>query len=79
MAPILYPFHVPRRPWHTLRLDNLTHLRVSNGFDFVLIVVDHLSRAVHFLPCIESVTTEEIGKLFSHGVVGDVGYFIGDT
>jgi hypothetical protein len=40
MAATLYPFLVPRRPWHTVGLDYLTHLHVSNGFDSVPIVVD---------------------------------------
>jgi hypothetical protein len=63
-----YPLPVPPRPWHTVGLDYLTHLHVSNGFDSVLIVVDHQTRMVHFLPCIESVTTEETANLFLQGV-----------
>jgi hypothetical protein len=48
-----------------LGLDCLTHLSVSNGyFDSVLIVVDHVIQMAHFLPCTESVTTEEIVNLF---------------
>jgi hypothetical protein len=36
----LYPLHVPPRLWHTMGLRHyLTHLRVSNGFGTVLIVV----------------------------------------
>jgi hypothetical protein len=41
---------------------------MSNGFDNMLIVVDHLTRMPHFLPCIESVTAEETVSLFLHGV-----------
>jgi hypothetical protein len=37
---------------------------VSNGFDNVLIVVDHVTRMAHFLPCTKSVTTEESANLF---------------
>jgi hypothetical protein len=53
MAATLYPLHVPPspRPWHTVGLDYLTHLLESNGFNNVLIVVDHLTRMAHFLPC----------------------------
>jgi hypothetical protein len=32
-------------------LDYLTHLLVSNGFDIVQIVVDHMTRMAYFLPC----------------------------
>jgi transposase InsO family protein len=41
---------------------------VSNGFDSVLIVVDHLTRMAHFMPCTESVTAEETATLFLKGV-----------
>jgi ADP-ribose pyrophosphatase YjhB (NUDIX family) len=47
----LYPLHVPPKPWHTFGLDYLTHLHESNGFNIVLILVDHLTRMAHFLPC----------------------------
>jgi hypothetical protein len=64
MVATLYPWHVPPRPWHTLGLDYLTHLYVSNGFNNVLIVVDHLTRMAHFLPNTESVIAEENTNLF---------------
>jgi hypothetical protein len=38
------------------------------GFNSVLIVVDHLTRMAHFLPCTETVTTEETATLFLQGV-----------
>jgi hypothetical protein len=41
---------------------------VRNGFDNVLILVDHLTRMPYFLPCKESVTTKETAKLFLTGV-----------
>jgi hypothetical protein len=51
MAATLYPLHVPPMSGHTIGLDNLTQLLVSNGFDIVLIVADHLTRMANFLPC----------------------------
>jgi hypothetical protein len=68
MAATLYPLPIPPRPWHAFGLDYVTHLHVSNGFDSVLIVVDHLTRMAYFMPYIETVTTEETGNLFLHGV-----------
>jgi hypothetical protein len=68
MAATLYPLHVPPKPWQTVGLDYLTHLLVSNGFDNVLIVVDHPTQKAQLLPCTESVTTQEIANLFLHGV-----------
>jgi hypothetical protein len=64
MAATLYPLHVPPIPWHAAGLDYLTHLLESNGLNNVLIVADHLTRIAHFLPCIETVTTEETATFF---------------
>jgi hypothetical protein len=43
-------------------------LTESNGFNSVLIVVDHLTRMAHFLPCTEIVTAEENATWFLMGV-----------
>jgi hypothetical protein len=65
MSATLHPLRVPPKPWHNVRLDYLTHLHVSNGFDNVLIVIDHQPRIDNFLPCIESVTIAKADALFS--------------
>jgi hypothetical protein len=67
-AATLYPLHVPPISWHTLGLDYLTHLLVRNGFDGVLIIVDHLTRMAHFMPCTKSTIAEETSTSFLHGV-----------
>jgi hypothetical protein len=59
-------FHQYRN--HAVGLDYLTHLHLSNGFDKVLIVVDHVTRMAHFMPCTKTVIAEETVTLFSHGV-----------
>jgi hypothetical protein len=64
MAATIYPLHIPPRPWHTVGLDYLTHLPMSNSFDNVLIMVDHLTRMAPLLPCTKSVTIEETVNLF---------------
>jgi hypothetical protein len=68
MTATLYPLLDPPKPWHTVGLHYLTHLRLSNAFDNVRIVVDHLTRMAHFLPFTESVTREETANMFLHGV-----------
>jgi hypothetical protein len=68
MAATIYPLHVPPIPSRTAGLDCLTQLPVSNGFDSVMIVVDHLTRMGHFLPCTKSVSIEKTANLFLHAV-----------
>jgi hypothetical protein len=60
----LYPLPVPPGPWHVVGHDYLIHLRMSNGFDSVLIVVDRLTLVAHYLPCTESETRVEDACLF---------------
>jgi hypothetical protein len=64
MVATLSPLHGPPKPWHRVGLDYFTPLHVSNGFDNVLIVVDHLTRMAHFLPFTTRVTTEKTANLF---------------
>jgi hypothetical protein len=68
MTATLYPLHVQPIPWHTAGLDYLTHFPKSNGFNRVLIVVDHLTRMAQFLPCIRTFIAEKTATLFLHGV-----------
>jgi hypothetical protein len=48
MTATLYPLLFLPKPWHTIGLDYFTHLPVSNGFDIVPIMVDHLTRMALF-------------------------------
>jgi hypothetical protein len=68
MAATLYPLPIPPRPWHIVGLDYVTHLPESNGFNSVLIVVDHLTRMAYLMPCTKTVTTEQTANLFLLGV-----------
>ncbi|KAI7940067.1 hypothetical protein MJO28_013719 [Puccinia striiformis f. sp. tritici] len=65
-APIgtLQPFPVPSRPWDVIGMDFITKLPKSKGHDSILVVIDHLSKASHFIPCKESMTSAELAKLF---------------
>jgi hypothetical protein len=51
-------------------LIKLTHLLVSNGFDGELIVVDHLARMAHFLPCTKTAIAKKTVSLSVHGIYG---------
>jgi hypothetical protein len=64
MAATLYPLLLPPTPWHIFGFDYLRHLPVSNGFDRVLIVIDHPTRITYFLPCTKSVIANETASLF---------------
>jgi hypothetical protein len=61
------PLPVPPMPWQDVGLEYPTQLHISTGFNMALIVVDFLTRVVHFLPCTK-VTSEKTVTLVLHGV-----------
>ncbi|KAI7935956.1 hypothetical protein MJO29_015259 [Puccinia striiformis f. sp. tritici] len=65
-APIgtLQSLPIPSRPWDVIGMDFITKLPKSKGHDSILVVIDHLSKASHFIPCKESMTSAELAKLF---------------
>ncbi len=55
-------------PFATIALDFITKLPLSQGYDLILLIMDHdCSKAVIFIPCCEEVTAEEVaGLLIKH-------------
>lgn len=49
-AGLLNPLPTPRRPWSHIAVDFVTALPTSDGNTTLLTVVDHFSKAVHFVP-----------------------------
>jgi len=44
--------------------DFITKLPLAQGYDAILVVVDRLTKIVHFIPTIEKTMAEELAKLF---------------
>jgi hypothetical protein len=52
-------------PFSQLSVDLITDLPVSGGFDRIMVVVDHgLMKGVIIIPCLKTVTSEGVAKLF---------------
>ena len=51
-------------PWVDISTDFITDLPLSNGYDLILVIVDHFSKEVEFIPCNKTVTTLETAKLY---------------
>ena len=49
-------------------MDFITDLPVSQGFDSLFIVVDHLSKATIIVPCNKTITAKETAKLYMNHV-----------
>ena len=66
-APV-HPLPVPEYPWQVVGVDYVTCLPKSgkSNYTAVMIIVDHLTKMAHFIPCHDEVTAEESADLFLH-------------
>jgi len=64
------PLPVPQYPWEVVGVDYVTGLPVSGKekYTAVMIVVCHLTKMAHFIPCTDEVTAELSADLFVHHV-----------
>lgn len=60
----LLPLPVPDRPWSTIGVDFIVKLPLSSTFDSIMVVVDHLTKAEHFIPANETWDASELAKHF---------------
>lgn len=61
---LLKPLPIPDRPWSNIGVDFIVKLPQSNGFDSIMVVVDHFSEASHFIPEQESWKADEMAFAF---------------
>ena len=62
----LQPLGIPEYPWEIVGIDYVIDLPKTgtNGYTSVLIMVCHLTKMAHFVPCHNEITTEESADLF---------------
>ena len=54
----LQPQETPSKPWEIIRVDHITHLPKSNGYDAISVYVDHATGQSHLIPCHTTTTAE---------------------
>lgn len=64
----LQPNSVPEAPWQEVTCDFITQLPPSDNYDAIFVVVDRLTKQVHFAPTRSDVTAEQTAELFIHNV-----------
>ena len=65
----LLPLPIPTRQWQSISMDFITDLPLSEDSDSILVVVDHLSKMAHFLPCSKDITADQTASLFLKHVI----------
>ena len=60
----LMPNSIPKKPWMYISVDFITKLPLAQGYNTILVVVDQLTKMVHFIPTTEKMMAEGLAKLF---------------
>jgi len=60
----LMPNSIPEKPWTHILADFITKLPLAQGYDSILVVVNRLTKMVHFIPTTEKTSAEELARLF---------------
>jgi len=62
------PNSIPKKPWMHILADFITKLPLAQGYDSILVVVDRLTKMVHFIPTTEKTSVEGLARLFRDNV-----------
>ena len=62
------PNLIPEKPWMHILADVITKLPIAQEYDSILVVVDRLTKMVHFIPTTEKTSAEELARLFRDNV-----------
>ena len=68
LAGKLIPNSIPERPWTHILADFITKLLLVQEYDSILVVVDQLTKIVHFIPTTEKMLVEGLARLFRDNV-----------
>jgi hypothetical protein len=64
----LHPLPVPPEAWHTIGLDFIEGLPLSNKFDTILVVVDKMTKYGHFIPLKHPFTAASMAQAYMDNV-----------
>jgi len=62
------PNSIPGKPWTHILADFITKLPLAQGYNSILVVVDWLTKMVHFIPTTEKTLAEGLARLFRDNV-----------
>ena len=67
-AGLLQPLSVPNKPWLDISMDFIEGLPKSHGYEVIFVVVDKLTKFVHFIPLSHPYTAVKVAAIFMKNV-----------
>lgn len=64
LAGLLQPLPIPQQKWEHISMDFITGLPKAQGKDYIMVVVDRLTKFAHFFAITTSYTAIQIAELF---------------
>jgi len=64
----LIPNSIPEKPWAHILANFIMKLPLAQGYDFILVIVDQLTKMVHFIPTTKKTLAEGLAKLFRNNM-----------
>jgi len=62
------PNSIPEKPWTHILADFITKLPLAQGYDLILVVVNKLTKIIHFIPTTEKTLAEGLARLFRDNI-----------
>ena len=62
------PNSILEKPWMHILAEFITKLPLAQGYNSILVVVDRLTKMVHFIPTTEKTSVKGLAKLFRDNV-----------
>ena len=62
------PNSIPEKPWMHISANFITKLPLAQEYNSILVVVDRLTKMVHFIPITEKTLAEGLARLFRNNV-----------
>ena len=60
----LMPNSIPEKPWTHILADFITKLLLAQGYNLILVVVNKLTKMIHFIPTTEKTLAKGLARLF---------------
>ena len=68
LAGKLMPNSILEKPQAHISVDFITKLLLAQEYNSILVVVDRLTKMVHFIPTTEKISAEELARLFRDNI-----------